>query len=159
MLRPGCESIVIGETTMARLKLELPDTFEFATELTVRITDINYGGHMGNDALLALFHEARLRFLGKFGLSEKDAGGAAFIMSDAAIVYKAEAFHGDTLCVEVAVAEVSTIGCEIVYRAVNKANDREIARAKTGMVFFDYAARKIVKTPEKFAALFGRKRN
>ncbi len=144
---------------MARIKIELPDTFEFTTELTVRISDINYGGHMGNDALLALFHEARLQFLGKYGLSEKDAGGAAFIMSDAAIVYKAEAFRGDVLVFEVAVSEVSAIGCEIVYRAVNKATGKEIARAKTGIVFFDYTTHKIVKTPKTFASLFSGKPN
>ena len=33
---------------MGRVKLELPETFSFSTELTVRVTDLNYGGHLGN---------------------------------------------------------------------------------------------------------------
>ena len=50
---------------MARVKLEIPELLPFATELEVRVGDVNYGGHLGNDALLGLLHEARIRFLGK----------------------------------------------------------------------------------------------
>ena len=57
---------------MARIKLDLPGRFPFSTELRVRITDVNYGGHMGNDALLGLLHEARVQFLAHYGLSELD---------------------------------------------------------------------------------------
>jgi hypothetical protein len=45
---------------MPRLKLELPAGFPFRTTLTVRVTDLNYGNHLGNDALLGLLHEARV---------------------------------------------------------------------------------------------------
>ena len=48
---------------MSRIKLALPDRWTFSTELPVRISDINYGGHLGNDAVLALAQEARVRFL------------------------------------------------------------------------------------------------
>ena len=48
---------------MARVKLDLNGVeFVFRTELDVRITDINYGRHVGNDAMLGLLHEARLRY-------------------------------------------------------------------------------------------------
>ena len=53
---------------MARIKLDLPERFPFSTELRVRITDVNYGGHMGNDSLLGLLHEARVRFLEHYAL-------------------------------------------------------------------------------------------
>ena len=48
---------------MPRVKVALPATFPFRTEIPVRITDLNYGGHLGNDALLGLLHEARVHFL------------------------------------------------------------------------------------------------
>ena len=47
---------------MARVKLTLPDACHFHTEVAVRIGDINYGGHLGNDAVLSLAHEARLQY-------------------------------------------------------------------------------------------------
>ena len=139
---------------MARIKLDVPDKFNFATELSVRTGDVNYGGHMGNDALLSLLNEARIRFLEKHGFSEKDAGGAGLIMSDVAIVYKAQAFHGNRLLIEVAVSELGRHGCDLLYKVTHKESGREVARAKTGIVFFDYSSNKMAKTPEEFTRLF-----
>ena len=82
---------------MARLDLELPTDFLFATELEVRIGDINYAGHLSNDALLALLHEARVRFLASYGLGEPDVFGSSLLIADAAVVYKSEAFQGELL--------------------------------------------------------------
>ena len=48
---------------MARVKLQLPANFLFSTEIPIRISDINYGGHLGNDAVLSIVHEARIQFL------------------------------------------------------------------------------------------------
>ena len=39
---------------MARLHLDLPEHFIYATDLTVRVNDLNYGGHVGNDNMLVL---------------------------------------------------------------------------------------------------------
>jgi acyl-CoA thioester hydrolase len=60
---------------MARIKLQLPEKFVFETTIKVQIGDINYGGHMSNDAYLKLAHEARIRFLETQGWSEKDVDG------------------------------------------------------------------------------------
>lgn len=139
---------------MARIKLDLPAEFPFATELRVRITDVNYGGHMGNDSLLGLLHEARVRFLAHYGLSELDIGGAGLIMADSVIVYKSEAFPGETLVIEVGVTDFSRRGCDFVYRVTEKTSGREVARAKTGIVFFDYQQRTVQKVPQRFLDLF-----
>ena len=47
---------------MARLHIDLPEKFNFATELAVRVSDLNYGGHVGNDSMLTLMQEARTLF-------------------------------------------------------------------------------------------------
>jgi len=138
---------------MARIRVDLPDRFPFSTELAVRVGDINYGGHLGNDALLALLQEARLQFLQQYGFTERDIGGKGIIMVDAAIQYRAESFHGDVLVIEVAVTGVDKHGCDIVYRATNKATGKEVARAKTGIVFFDYMQRTMVPVPGEFSAV------
>ncbi|MCX6998480.1 MAG: thioesterase family protein [Kiritimatiellaeota bacterium] len=140
---------------MARVQLELPEHFDFTTELPVRITDINYGQHLGNDALLAFLHEARVRFLRSRGLSETDVGGCGLIMVDAVVVYKAQAAYGVALVVEVAVQALEKLGCDLVYRVTNPATGAEVARAKTTLVCFDYARGKPVRCPEKFRAALG----
>jgi acyl-CoA thioesterase FadM len=70
---------------MERIKINLPEAFSFSTNIPVRITDLNYGGHVGNDAFLSLLHEARMQFLQQFGYSEMNVEGVGLIMSDVGI--------------------------------------------------------------------------
>ncbi len=139
---------------MPRIKFDLPDKFHFSTEIPVRIGDINYNDHLGNDAVLTLVHEARMRFFRKNGWTELDIEGVDIIMADAAIMFKSEAFYGDDLTIEVAVSDMSDIGCDILYRLTKKQNGNEVARVKTGIVFFDYKSRKPVRMPEAFRKRF-----
>jgi acyl-CoA thioesterase FadM len=135
---------------LARIKIILPEKFIFKTELPVRITDINYGGHLGNDSVLSIVHEARVRFFKSLGYSESNVEGSGIIMIDAAVQYKSESFYGDELIIEVAVTDFSQIGCDIAYRLSNKETKKEVALAKTGIVFYDYKERKTVKVPAPF---------
>jgi acyl-CoA thioester hydrolase len=135
---------------MARIKIEIPDKFIFKTEIPIRITDINYGGHLGNDSLLSILHEARLRFLMHLGYTESNVEGVGIIMIDSAIQYKSEGFYGDEIVVEIVVNDISAIGCDFVYRLTNKKTSKEIAIAKTGTVFLDYEKRKTVSVPVNF---------
>lgn len=137
---------------MARIKIELPSKFPFSTELAVRITDINYGGHLGNAAVLGLVHEARVQFLQHYGFSERDIGGASLIMSDAAIVYRSEGFYGEKISISVAASEFTRTGFDLYFLLTHQATSQELARVKTGMVAFDYTARKICGVPEQFRA-------
>lgn len=139
---------------MGRVKLELPERFEFSTEIPIRIGDINYGGHLGNDAVLALVHEARVRFLEAHGFTELDSGGSGFIMVDAVIVYRSQGYHGQTVVVEVTVGDFSRAGCDFFYRLCDKETGGEVVRAKTGIAFFDYERRRPVAVPERFRAAF-----
>jgi len=139
---------------MARIKLDLPAHYSFTTELRVRITDVNYGGHLGNDAMLGLLHEARICFLEHYGFSEGDIGGFGLIMTDSALVYRSEAFAGETLAIAMALVDFNKYGCDFVYRVTEKTSHREVARAKTGIVFFDYAKRAVRKIPQPFLDQF-----
>ncbi len=142
---------------MARVKIELPKEFIFKTEIPIRINDINYGGHLGNDAVLSIAHEARLRFLKQHNFTELNVGGAGIIMVDAAVQYKAEGFYGDIILVEIAVADITGVGCDFVYRCTNKNTGTVIAIVKTGIVFYDYDKKKVVSVPEKFGAILNDK--
>lgn len=135
---------------MARITIDLPDSFSFSTQIPVRITDLNYGGHVGNDTILSLIHEARVQYLRRFGYDEKNLAGAGLIMSDVAIAFKNELFYGEIVHVSVAVSEISRASFDIVYLLEKETEGKKIliAQAKTGMVCFDYAKRKITALPE-----------
>ena len=139
---------------MARIKLELPAQFHFTTEIPIRISDINYGGHLGNDSVLSIIHESRIRFLMDKGYSEFDVEGVGIIMTDAAIVFKSEAFYGESVRIQIGLKDFSKFGCDLYYMIRERESGREVAHAKTGIVFFNYQERKLVPVPEKFRKQF-----
>lgn len=131
---------------MARVKIKFPGEKPlFRTTIPVRIGDINYGNHLGNDSVLSILHEARMQLLARWGYDELHCGGVALIMADVMIAYKAEAFYGDLLHAEVFVDELEERSFDLLYRLYREKEGRviEVAHAKTGMVTFDYEARKI----------------
>jgi len=133
---------------MPRIRLKPVPDYPFRIDQSVRVTDLNYGGHLGNDRLLSMVHEARVAFLAEHGLSELDCGGVSLTMGDAALVYQGEAFAGDILRFEVAAGEASRSGFRIFYRISRPSDNSPVALAETGMVCFDYRARKICPMPE-----------
>ncbi len=133
---------------MARVTIQLPETFLFSTKISVRVTDINYANHLGNDAILGMMHEARVQFLKSFSYTELDLGGVGIIMTDCAIQYKGEAFLGDQLEIKVAVSDPSRLGFDLVYQFTNIENKKLIAIGKTGIVCFDYKLRKVSPLPD-----------
>ena len=135
---------------MTRPTLEIPDHFPFSFETTVRVTDVNYGGHLGNDALLGLVHEARLRWLEHHGFSEVDAGGAGLIMTDLTVLFRAEAFRSDALRIEVAMTDVGRGSFALVYHVTRPLEGAVVADVRTGMAFFDYERRRAARMPEAF---------
>lgn len=139
---------------MARIKIELPKKFIFKTEIALRISDINYGGHLGHDSVLSLTHEARVRFFTEHGFTELDVFGPGIILSDVAIQYKSEGFYGHTVVVEIAVCDYVKYGCDLVYKLSNSETGEDIAYAKTGIVFMHYEKREVTPVPEKFKELF-----
>ena len=48
---------------MPRIRIDLPEHFNFVTEISVLIGHVNYGNHLDNALLLSLVSEARVRFL------------------------------------------------------------------------------------------------
>ena len=140
---------------MARIKIDLPDNFPFTTLIPVRITDINYGGHVGNNAILSLIHEARIQFLKQWDYSELDFGGVGLIMSDAGIEFRSELFYGETAIISVACSGFSRVSFEIFYKLEKILpeikNEKRIivATAKTGMVCYDYSNKRITALPEE----------
>ena len=120
----------------------------FQAALTVQVGDVNYGGHLANDAVLRLCHEVRMRWLATLGWSEMDAGGAGLIMADAAVQYLAQAHHGDALQIEMGAEEAGKGGFVLLYHMVRVRDGKTVARVRTGMVCFDYAAQRVCRLPQ-----------
>jgi len=117
----------------------------------VNISDINYGGHMGNDKSLALFHEARIAFLNSINCTELNIGdGLGIIMKDAHIDFLAEVFHGNELIVNVSLGERKGLLFYLNYDVVRTDDRKKVLKGKTGILAFNYQERKLAKTPDSF---------
>ncbi|HEY2720403.1 MAG TPA: thioesterase family protein [Chitinophagaceae bacterium] len=136
---------------MSRVKIELPSKFSFETIIPIRITDLNYGNHVGNDTILSILHEARVQFLRHFDYGELSFGGVGLIMSDVAIEFKSEIFYGEKIITSVTAGEFSKFAFEVYYKLEKENNEKRIlvAIAKTGMVCYDYSVKKIAAIPEE----------
>jgi acyl-CoA thioesterase FadM len=135
---------------MARIKITLPDTFGFSCLIPIRIGDINYGNHVGNDAVLSIIHEARMQFFKSIGTTELDFFGTSLIMADVGIEFKKEMHYGQIIKTYVAIADISKIGFDLVYKLAveNEEGNFTTALAKTGMICFDYKTKKITSVPQ-----------
>ena len=136
---------------MNRIKITLPDYFGFSTLIPIRITDLNYGGHVGNDSFLSLIHEARQQFLLSHGYKELAIAGTGLIMADVAIEYKRELNHGDQVKISVAAGDFDKLGFDLFYKIeVLRSEETLLAgKAKTGMMCYDYNAKKKTPVPEE----------
>ncbi|GAA3924794.1 thioesterase family protein [Litoribacillus peritrichatus] len=139
---------------MPRLTLDLPETFVFQCTQVVRVTDLNYANHLGNDAMISLLHEARCQFLAHFGFVESDIDGVGLMVTDLATIYKAECFAGDQLTFDVGVTDFNKYGCDVIYRVSKDQGNTLVAQAKNGVVFFDYHRRTLVNVPSVFKNQF-----
>jgi acyl-CoA thioester hydrolase len=136
---------------MERIKLHLTDNFSFSTSIPIRITDINYGGHLANDVFLSLIHEARQQFLQHHGYTELQIAGVSLIMADAAIEFKAELYHRNMVDISVAATGFDKLGFDLHYLLTTQKDGQTViaGKAKTGMICFDYCAKKKVPVPEE----------
>lgn len=134
---------------MARIKLDIPDNHLTTVSIPVRITDINYGNHVGNDSFVAIIHEARMLWLKQYGYTELAIEGIGLIMSDLVVEFKQEAVYGDIIRVDLFAGEITRAGFEIYYRLTTVREEKEnlLAHAKTGMVCYDYAAKRVAMIP------------
>ena len=139
---------------MPRVTIELPTKFLFTTEIIVRATDLNYGGHVGNDKILTLVQDARVTYYRTLGFKNElnFEGDVGQIIADAAVVYKSEAFLADTLVFNLAISEFTKYGFDLITLITNKESGKEVARVKNGIVCFDYARKKVVPVPASLLA-------
>lgn len=126
-----------------RIRLKLPQPLPFSCHIAVRITDLNYGNHVGNDRVLQYLHEARVQFFDEMNYTEIDFGGQGIIMADAAIQYRKELKYPSLLQVSIGVISLTERSFTLGYRLVCEPKEQQkkqelIAEATTTLVGFNY---------------------
>jgi len=137
----------MNSENMGHRSLHLPNRFPFKTRLTVRITDLNYGAHVGNDRFLSFLHEIRVQFLGQVNILESDNEGVGLILTDVTMNFIGQSFHGDELDCAAAAANPGASRFDIYYKI--ERGGEPILRARTGMACFDYQRQRVCRMPDQ----------
>jgi YbgC/YbaW family acyl-CoA thioester hydrolase len=126
------------------------ERFRFTIPYTVRVVDVNYGGHVANSAVLNFFQDARIAYLKNLGgFSEMDiGGGCGIILPEAHIHYLDEMFLGDELVIGAKIIEMGRSSFRMAYRI--ERDGKATAEGEMVLVCFDYQARK----PRRLNAVF-----
>ena len=90
-----------------------------------------------------------MQFLKHHGYTELAFAGTGLIMNDAGIEFRQEVFYGDTIIASVTAAEFSKVSFDIFYKFEKNIGDKMliVAIAKTGMICYNYALKKMTPVP------------
>ncbi|MGL4393531.1 MAG: acyl-CoA thioesterase [Fusobacteriaceae bacterium] len=125
----------------------------FKTEYKVVISDINYGGHMGNQIPLVLFHQARLEFLKSHGLYELNIGdNVGTLQRESWVKYNREIFFGEKLILEIKNIEIEKLIAVFTFNVINEKNECAI-EGTTTMIGYNHEIKKVARIPESFKNL------
>lgn len=119
----------------------------FTGKYEVRISDINYGGHMGNERALLVFQHARIGWLKTLGLSELNIGeNKGLIQRRANVEYLKEVSLGEVLEVKIYPVEIRGSYFVLAHEVVNE-NGASVLSGNVTMGAFDYEKKKLAKIP------------
>lgn len=119
----------------------------FNIDIPIRISDINYGGHLGHAELIKITHQARLKFFSKYSLLESDLDGAGIIVKNLLINYKGEGFFDDILHISITMDNITKISCEFLYE-ITKNENLPVASVTETVLFMNYNSRRVVRVPQ-----------
>lgn len=135
---------------MPRVSLVERTAYEHTCRMMIRVTDINHAGHLGNEALLGLVHEARTHFLKALNFDTIVNGQqrVGLIIADMAVNFKSEAFAHEVVSVDSQIDELSQKSFRLFHRI--QRGEQAIALIETGMVAYSYSARQVTDLPVEF---------
>lgn len=144
---------------MERVKLDFPaEAVIHRHSMTVRVTDMNYGRHLGHDALVSLLHEARIQAFAALDLPEWDMHGYPSVVADLAVQYQSEARWPDGLTIATAVPEPQGKSLTIYQRIYQLDSQQVVATARINQLLIDLASGRPVDVPEQVKQALSRAR-
>lgn len=124
--------------------------YNFFIPLTVRVSDLNYGNHVGYQNFFSFFQEARIAYLRQFDYSELDIGGCGIIVAEANCKYKRELHLNDAITVACGISKLKSKMFTMEYM-ISK-DDVICAKGYTINLCYDHHGKSIARMPKAFAA-------
>ena len=122
----------------------------FSTKLTILVSHLNYGNHLGADSMLSIFQEARVRWLKSLDVNMTEGNienGIGWIMKDAHIDYQSEGHFDDKLTIDLSIADTTKASLNLSTQIYNDTANQMLCQGTTRLVFFDYQSSKVARIP------------
>jgi len=136
-----------------RIEIPTPESWLFTTEYPVLLADVNHT-HLAAVSVLPIATEVQMRLFRQLGfpeaLSSDRLAGACYIMADAGLVFRSEAYYGDLLQVKVGLGDVGRCSVDLIYQLDNARSGQVVALVKTALVFLDRGTRRPTAVPTAF---------
>lgn len=122
----------------------------FSINYKVIVSDINYGGHMGNERALIIFQQCRMDWLNSIGYDEINIGeDKGIIQLESHVFYLKEVTLGENLKCFIKDVEFTKSSFEIFYEVINEKNEVAL-KGSTKNMAFDYNRKKPSRIPKEF---------
>ncbi len=125
----------------------------FTVDLPVRISEVNYGNHLGHAALTSLIHQTKILYFREFNIDERNINGNGAIVKRLEIDYKGEAHFDDMLHVNVRVNAITRTTCILEYVVTKNEANTPVTHVFETLAFINYESRKPVRTPDEIKAM------
>lgn len=125
------------------------DGFKIVSDVQVRFSDTDALGHVNNAVYLSYLESARVDYLREL-LGAKKIEELGVIIARVEIDYKSPAFHHETMRVGCRVEEVGGSSIKMDYRVEDRDTGRLVALAKSVLVTYDYAAKRVVRVSDEW---------
>lgn len=137
---------------MPRVTLQEQPNYKFQFKTIIQAEDLNYAGHLGNDALVRLVQDARKELFVKLGYKELDLGDGktGIIIGDLVVNFKSEGFESDEIKIESQIGEVTDKSLRIFHKVLKEKDENVLALVETGLVAFNYDTRTVAIFPDGF---------
>lgn len=134
-------------------KIKLPHSTPFLCTIPCRISDLNYGKHIGHVQYIDILHEARIQFLQSLGGGEADFEGKHLLVTGLQVSYLEEGFYPDSLEVSVYLGEKTRTRIEFIYCVYSTKQKKSLIHAITECVFIEKNTKKISRLPSALCGL------
>lgn len=122
----------------------------FGIDYKVIVSDINYGGHMGNERALIIFQQCRMDWLNSLGFDEINIGeNKGIIQLESHVYYLKEVKLGENLKCFVKNIDFSKTTFETFYEVLNE-KDEIVLKGSTKHMAFDYERKRPSRLPKEF---------
>lgn len=121
----------------------------FETAIQVRISDLNYGAHLGIPSLSQILHNTRDMYMRSLGVSEINCFGTKIVHVSQTVTCHQETFFGDELNISIYFVEKTKARIKLKYEVTNIKTEKVISDAEETILFLSTRNNSLTKPPEE----------